>query len=76
MKTFKDRLMEMPLDELDKLRDREQAKIKLAQRDLDTINDVIIGRRKNPLEIIVSVSKSLEEIFLNEREFPMKGFKK
>jgi hypothetical protein len=44
VKAFKDRLMEMPLTSLEKLHDREQRKIRIAQRDLDTIESVIIAR--------------------------------
>ncbi len=67
MKTFKDRLMEMPLTSLEKLHDREQRKIRIAQRDLDTIESVIIARTDDTDEDQISQT-SLEIMAMDDYE--------
>ena len=47
MKTFYDRLLEMPMERLRELIDREQKEILVKQRDLDTMNRALQQRTAN-----------------------------
>jgi hypothetical protein len=52
MKTFVDRLLQMPLEKLRELIDREQKEIWVKQRDLDTMNRCLQQRTVNaPREV-------------------------